>query len=200
VERQPCENRQIFACRAGPFASRSLPRFVMRAKNTRLGFCNMPSVRKARSAPHNCRLPSDRFRATIRAASAAAEATLRISVSVARGYRRPLLALQLLKDKKHYGNAQSEHQLAKLKRRVAHPGIADDSSGRGIPQLEVQPQQPGSIADLTENLALSIKNIQPIDSYIIAGFRTNGIPPQRDQGYAACKSTCTLINTTGQLQ
>jgi hypothetical protein len=45
-----------------------------------------------------------------------------------------------------------------LKRRVAHPGIADDSSGRGTPQLEMQPQQPGSIAHLTENLALSIKN------------------------------------------
>jgi hypothetical protein len=27
----------------------------------------------------------------------------------------------------------------RLKRRVAHPGIADDSSGRGTPQLEMQP-------------------------------------------------------------
>jgi hypothetical protein len=43
------------------------------------------------------------------------------------------------------------------------PGIADDSSGRGTSQLEMQPQQPGSIAHLTENLAFYQSKIQPID-------------------------------------
>ena len=52
-----------------------------------------------------------------------------------------------------------------------------------------------SIAHLTENLALSIKNTtdRSIDYRSVPRKMTS--PPQRDQGYAACKSMCTLINT-----
>jgi hypothetical protein len=52
-------------------------------------------------------------------------------------------------------------------------------------QLEMQPQQPGSIAHLTENRALSIKNTTDRSIRYRKHSAQNDIPPQRDQGYAA---------------